>query len=409
MDNFINWLKTYFTKRNTFKIVVIELQILGLLLCAVLAMSVQIDLTLQGDPVVTIEKGDLFEDPGAVALADGGRTVKVKVTGQVDTQTPGTYTLCYRARYLLSSKEITRTVHVVDTRPPQLELVGGQQLTVSMGTAFEDPGFTAADNNGTDLTARVQSSGAVDHMKAGVYKLNYSVTDDKGRTTTVQRTVTVEPAQQPETVQPDGKVIYLTFDDGPSVYTEKLLEVLAKYNVKATFFVIGNNANAQRLQAIVDGGHSIAIHTMTHDFAEIYASEAAFLKDLYDTQALIYECTGITTTLMRFPGGTSNTVSRNHCKGIMTQLTQTVTDLGFQYFDWNVDSKDAGGAKTADEVYRNVINGVDGLKIAYVLQHDTKSYSVDAVERIIQWGLENGYTFLPLTPESPAFHHKPNN
>jgi peptidoglycan/xylan/chitin deacetylase (PgdA/CDA1 family) len=179
--------------------------------------------------------------------------------------------------------------------------------------------------------------------------------------------------------------------------------------VKATFFVIGNNANAQRLQAIVAGGHSIAIHTMTHDFAEIYASEAAFLKDLYDTQALIYAHTGVRTTLMRFPGGTSNTVSRNHCKGIMTQLVQTVTDLGFQYFDWNVDSKDAGGAKTADEVYRNVTNGVDGLKIAYVLQHDTKGFSVDAVERIIQWGLENGYTFLPLTPESPAFHHKPNN
>ncbi len=408
MDRFMNWLRAYFTKRNTFKIVVIELQILGLLLCAVLAMSVKIDLTMQGGAVVTVEKGDTFEDPGVTALADG-RAVKVKVTGQVDTQTPGTYTLCYRARYLLSSKEITRTVHVVDTRPPVLTLVGGQQLTVPMGTVFEDPGFTAVDNNSTDLTARVQRTGEVNHMKAGVYIVTYTVTDDKGRTTTVQRTVTVEPAKQPETVQPDGKVIYLTFDDGPSVHTEELLAVLAKYNVKATFFVIGNNANAQRLQAIVAGGHSIAIHTMTHDFAEIYASEAAFLKDLYDTQALIYAHTGVRTTLMRFPGGTSNTVSRNHCKGIMTQLVQTVTDLGFQYFDWNVDSKDAGGAKTADEVYRNVTNGVDGLKIAYVLQHDTKGFSVDAVERIIQWGLENGYTFLPLTPESPAFHHKPNN
>ena len=408
MDRFMNWLRAYFTKRNTFKIVVIELQILGLLLCAVLAMSVKIDLTMQGGAVVTVEKGDTFEDPGVTALADG-RAVKVKVTGQVDTQTPGTYTLCYRARYLLSSKEITRTVHVVDTRPPVLTLVGGQQLTVPMGTVFEDPGFTAVDNNSTDLTARVQRTGEVNHMKAGVYIVTYTVTDDKGRTTTVQRTVTVEPAKQPETVQPDGKVIYLTFDDGPSVHTEELLAVLAKYNVKATFFVIGNNANAQRLQAIVAGGHSIAIHTMTHDFAEIYASEAAFLKDLYDTQALIYAHTGVRTTLMRFPGGTSNTVSRNHCKGIMTQLVQTVTDLGFQYFDWNVDSKDAGGAKTADEVYRNVTNGVDGLKIAYVLQHDTKGFSVDAVERIIQWCLENGYTFLPLTPESPAFHHKPNN
>jgi peptidoglycan/xylan/chitin deacetylase (PgdA/CDA1 family) len=235
------------------------------------------------------------------------------------------------------------------------------------------------------------------------------VTDAKGRTTTVRRTVTVEPAKQPETVQPEGKVIYLTFDDGPSSYTDKLLAVLAKYNVKATFFIIGENASQKRLQAIVNGGHSIAIHTMTHDFAEIYSSEEAFLKDLYDTQTLIYEATGVKTTLMRFPGGTSNTVSRKHCKGIMTRLTQTVTDLGFQYFDWNVDSYDAGGAKTADEVYKNVTSGIKGLKTAYVLQHDSKGFSVDAVERIIQWGLENGYTFLPLTPESPAHHHRPQN
>lgn len=408
MDRFIGWLKTYFTKRNTFKLVVIELQILGLLLCAVLAMSVQIDLKLQGEAVMTVEMGDTFEDPGVIALADG-RSVKVKVTGQVDTQTPGTYSLCYRARYLLSSAEITRTVRVVDTRPPVLTLVGEQQLTVPMGTAFVDPGFSAADNNGSDLTGRVQAVGAVDHMKAGEYTITYTVTDDKGRTASAQRTVIVEPVKQPDVVQPDGKVIYLTFDDGPSAYTEQLLAVLEKYNVKATFFIIGKNADPQRLKAIVAGGHSIAIHSMTHDFAKIYASEAAFLKDLYDTQALIYEHTGVTTTLMRFPGGTSNTASRNYCEGIMTQLVQTVTDLGFRYFDWNVDSLDAGGAKTADEVYRNVIGSVEGMKTAFVLQHDTKSYSVEAVERIIQWGLANGYSFLPLTMDSPVCHHKPQN
>ena len=410
MEKFVNWLKTYFTKRNTFKIVVIELQILGLLLCAVLAMSVQIDLTLQGESVITVEKGEIFEDPGVIALADGGREIKVKVTGQVDTQTPGTYTLCYRARYLLSSRQITRTVHVVDTRPPVLTLVGDQALTISMGMSFEDPGFSARDNNGTDLTAQVRRSGEVDPMKTGVYTLTYTVTDGKGYTTTVQRTVTVEPVKQPETVQPTGKVIYLTFDDGPGDYTEELLVVLDKYNVKVTFFVKGQNNNlAQRLKAIADAGHSIGIHSITHDYAEIYASEAAFLKDLYGMQAMIYEHTGVTTTLMRFPGGSSNTISRNYCKGIMTQLVKTVTNLGFQYFDWNVDSNDAGGAKTADEVYKNVINGVKGRKTSVVLQHDIKGFSVDAVERIIQWGLANGYTFLPLTADSPACHHGTNN
>lgn len=409
MDKFRDWLSGFFTKRNTFKIVVIELQIIGLLLCVILAMNVQIDLFLNGDGVMTVEKGTDFEDPGAVALADG-RKIEVKTTGTVDTQTPGTYTLCYRARYLLTSREVTRTVHVVDNRPPEILLVAGQEITLPMGGVFEDPGFSARDNAGTDLTAQVQVSGTVDTMRSGTYTLTYSVTDHAGRTTVMRRTVIVEPARQPDVVQPNGKVIYLTFDDGPSAYTEQLLAVLEKYNVKATFFVVGTNSNLkQRLNAIVSGGHSIGIHTMTHNFAEIYASDEAFLQDLLGMQALIREHTGVTTTLMRFPGGTSNTVSANYCEGIMTRLTKTVTDLGFQYFDWNVDSNDAGGARTADEVYQNVIAGVGNMKAAYVLQHDTKRYSVEAVERIIQWGLANGYTFLPLTPESPAMHHGTNN
>lgn len=409
MDNMKDKLLDFFTKRNTFKVVVIELIVIGLLLCALLAMSVDVNIRIKGDKTMTVQVGSSFRDPGATANADG-HTLKVKVSGEVDTDVPGTYTLCYKARYLLSSSKVYRTVKVVESTGPSIDLVGGEKITVSMGTTFEDPGYTAADNLGEDLTDRVQVTGTVNTRELGTFKLTYEVTDDEGRSTTVERTVEVVASKQPDVVQPDGKVIYLTFDDGPNKYTQKLLNVLKKYNVKATFFLVntGYSEMDTLMKNIVDGGHAVGVHSMTHQWS-IYKSEEAFLDDLYGMQEVIKNATGVTTTLMRFPGGSSNTTSRKYCEGIMTTLTQKVTELGFQYFDWDVDSNDAGGAKTADEVYQNVIKGIGNKKTAYVLQHDTKEYSVEAVEKIIQWGLANGYTFQALTPESPACHHPVNN
>ena len=89
----------------------------------------------------------------------------------------------------------------------------------------------------------------------------------------------------------------------------------------------------------------------------------------------------------------------------MTYLTQAGADCGFSYFDWNVDSGDAGGATSSRQVYQNVINGVGQNSCCVVLQHDIHSFSVDAVEQIIQWGLQNGYQFLPLQTDSPSVHH----
>ena len=126
-------------------------------------------------------------------------------------------------------------------------------------------------------------------------------------------------------------------------------------------------------------------------------------------QDIIYENTGVRTTLMRFPGGSSNTVSRESCQGVMTVLSEAVQDAGFQYFDWNVDSDDAGSARKAKTVYDNVVEGIRQTGVSLVLQHDIHPYSVEAVEDILQWGLNNGYTFAPLTQNSPGFHHGVNN
>jgi peptidoglycan/xylan/chitin deacetylase (PgdA/CDA1 family) len=125
-------------------------------------------------------------------------------------------------------------------------------------------------------------------------------------------------------------------------------------------------------------------------------------------QSIIEEYTGVRTTLVRFPGGSSNTIS-NFNPGIMTRLTKTLNEMGFQYFDWNVNSGDAGLTKKKDRVVEYVIEGVREYQVSVVLQHDIKKYSVEAVEEIILWALENGYEFLPLEPNSPNAHHRVRN
>ena len=307
--------------------------------------------------------------------------------------------------------EIIRQIAYYDPIPPELTLQGDSSITLNYGVEYVEPGYSAYDNCDGDLTDQVQISGSVNSRKSGTYKLVYSVTDSFGNTDTQERTVKVKARilprpQQPE-VKPSGKVIYLTFDDGPSQHTERLLGILRKYNVKATFFVI-NTGYTHLLDDIVSQGHSIAAHSYSHNYNKIYASEEAYFEDLDKILSVISSKTGINTKLIRFPGGSSNTVSRFN-PGIMSRLANAVVDKGYRYFDWNVSSGDAGGASTSKQVYDNVVNGVKGKNISVVLQHDTKGFSVDAVEEIIIWGLENGYTFLPLDTTSPTAAHGLNN
>lgn len=305
--------------------------------------------------------------------------------------------------------EAVREIVYYDPIPPELTLKGDTSITLTVGNHYEEPGYSASDNVDGDLTDRVEVSGSVNRNKAGTYQITYTVADGYGNTATAVRTVVMKakPKPKPVIINPTGKTVYLTFDDGPSAYTRELLGILKKYNVKATFFVV-NTGSIDIIKEIVADGHAIGIHSVTHTYKQIYASEDAFFEDLYKMQSIIESKTGVKTTLMRFPGGSSNTVSKFN-PGIMTRLTQAVEEHGFQYFDWNVSSGDAGGAKTREKVYQNVISGIQKRNVSIVLQHDTKGFSVKAVEDIIIWGLENGYTFLPLTPNSPTAHHGVNN
>ena len=124
---------------------------------------------------------------------------------------------------------------------------------------------------------------------------------------------------------------------------------------------------------------------------------------------LVYKYTNTRPKLIRFPGGSSNTVSRKYRAGIMSDLTKKVEELGFKYFDWSISSGDAGGTTNSNKIIQNVISSISETGDNVVLLHDIKSYTVDAIEGIIQYGLANGYTFAPLTMESPVAHQKVNN
>lgn len=211
-------------------------------------------------------------------------------------------------------------------------------------------------------------------------------------------------------VPPAGpKIVYLTFDDGPSEHTGRLLDVLKKYDVKATFFVTcAGSQYRDMIKRASNEGHSIGLHTCSHNYANVYANEDAFFAEINQVSNVVKEQTGKESKLIRFPGGSSNTISAKYNKGIMSRLAEQVQAKGYAYFDWNVSSGDAGGATNADMVYNNIVYKLKG-DYSIVLQHDIKGFSVDAVERVIQFGKANGFTFKALNISSPTAHHGINN
>lgn len=373
-------------------------------------------------PVITLVDGETtkaqlgkdYVDPGynAVDECDGDLTSNVIVEGTVNGQTQGDYTLTYKVADTSGNETVvTRKVKVTDLTGPVLTLSGDKKTFIKVGTSYSDPGYSAIDNLDGDLTANVQVSGSVDTSKMGTNTITYTVTDSNGNVSTANRVVYVYEKQAVANTQnPGDKVVYLTFDDGPSKHTATLLNILDKYGVKATFFVTNQFPSHQGMIGEAHRrGHTIALHTYNHKFNEVYASEEAYYQDLQKIHDIALAQTGVTPTIVRFPGGTSNTVSRKYCPGIMSTLSDTLSLHGYFYCDWNVDSNDAGGTKTSDGVAANVISGIQKHNVSIVLQHDIHGYSVNAVEEIIFWGLENGYTFLPMSESTPMVHFPARN
>ncbi len=168
----------------------------------------------------------------------------------------------------------------------------------------------------------------------------------------------------------EGKEIYLTFDDGPSSNTSEILDLLAEYQVKATFFVIGktDEQSKELYRRIVEEGHSIGMHSYSHDYKQIYKSQKAFETDFKQIKKLIYDTTGVMTDLYRFPGGSGNTVSGAD----MSIFIRFLGKEKVNYYDWNVASGDATGVDySPEQLSENVLEGIADHTRSIVLLHDT--------------------------------------
>ncbi len=198
------------------------------------------------------------------------------------------------------------------------------------------------------------------------------------------------------------KVIYLTFDDGPSINTYKILEILKKNNIKATFFVVGKNIN--QYKQIVDEGHTIAIHTYTHNYKKIYASVDSFFNDLYKVKDAIKNQTGVESKITRFPGGSSNTIASKQLK---REIIKRLNEEGYTYQDWNCDSTDASGNNVSIDKIVHHSTVMCPYKKINLLMHDSQSKitTVEALPQIIEYYKSKGYTFEKLDTYSPKFQH----
>lgn len=362
---------------------------------------------LKGDTNYQLQYGKEYEEPGFIAIDnyDGDVTKNVTVT-KVEKDSNN-----YEEHYVVTDSagnkaDVVRNISIVDTTPPVIKLKGSSVVSVITGNKYTEQGATATDNKDGDLSKDIKISGDVDTSKDGTYIINYEVTDSNGNTATAERKVIVNE-------KATTGIIYLTFDDGPSTtITPKILDVLKEKGVHATFFVINYNESTEHLvKREAEEGHAIGIHGYSHDYSKIYASVDVCYNNIKTLQEKIYKTTGIKTMILRFPGGSSNTVSKKYCPGIMSKITQKVLSEGFKYYDWNVMSGDSGDVKTKEAVYSNVTKGLKPGRDNIVLMHDFSgnNKTLEALPGIIDYGLANGYKFEVITTDTEMVRQKIQN
>ena len=290
--------------------------------------------------------------------------------------------------------------------------------TIASTSQQEVQNTTQKNNSETDTTKLNTKNETTNNITTTPSQTQNKTTENKilENKTTESKPANTEKenkATTSQTTTSNGKSIaYLTFDDGPSSITHSVLDILKKYNVKATFFVINSgNYNKATLQREVNEGHTIGLHAYDHNYAIAYKDDNSYLDGIDKLRAKVKADTGFDSHYIRFPGGSSNTISKRYSKGIMSRITKTAKQRGYKYYDWNVDDDDAGRARTADDCYNNVIKELRPNRSNIVLMHDfgTNKKILEALPRIIEYCQKNGYKMLPIDDNTPEIHHGISN
>ncbi len=289
------------------------------------------------------------------------------------------------------------------------EITANEELLETVEAKIKSYEAEIAEKNkaNSDMTAQLE---AAKNEKKRLEQEN-SALKKQIETLSAEKAPFVSP-QNP--VPPGSKICYLTFDDGPSDNTLKILDTLKKYNAKATFFVVGTSSKLNYVKRIHAEGHTVGLHTDTHKIYKnngsenIYLSTDAYFRDLNNISNKVKNLIGIESKVIRFPGGSSNQVSAQVSKGIMTKLSRMVGERGYSYFDWNVSSGDAGGKLlSSSAIVNNVLSQSKNKNSVCVLMHDTsaKPTTAAAVEGIITGLTQMGFRFEGLKPGDHGYHH----
>lgn len=320
----------------------------------------------------------------------------VKTTGNVNTSKVGEYNITYK--WGIKSK--TTTVKVVDKTVPVIHLQGANTLYAKDPRNLEglEKGVIVTDNYDKDIKVSRRDTNKISDTE---YEFVYTAIDSSGNMAIAKRKIVIATG-----------VICLTFDDGPSSVTPQVLDALKENNVKATFFIVDYSEQSKStIQRIIDEGHTLAIHGMSHDYAKIYSSAEAVTDNFTSLQEKIKKDFNYDAKYVRFPGGSSNTISRNYCEGVMTEAVKKVQEEGLEYYDWNVDVDDAGSARTSKQIYNNFVDGILPEIENIVLMHDGEGHepTAEVLQEIISYAKENGYIFTAISENTTPVQHSVNN